>query len=482
MQEAKQENGHQSVTQSTRSRQPRVYDGRCISKSKFRSCAGTFPTYVSWTHMANFDISQSKASFLRWLILITSIFCIPLAVLGFDEQTKLSPAPPESPAPTPATNDSGNQVFNVKTYGAAGNGSTDDTAAIRSAINAASASGGVVFFPPGVFVLPSRITCQSLNNVSFQGSGKSATILKSAVPPDFPPRNGGPTMLSFLHSANFSIRNITFDNNNIITTLRSCMVSVSGSMNFTVSDCAFINAKHEILAIQASSRFWVKDNYFNCTELDGKVFTGAIMLFDNSGKTSEGQIENNEIIGAQSGGRGIDIVWSHNRVTNFGFGAGIFSGHDGVGFGTHNWTITGNSITGGQPVRDGCGFYPKGIEVYAPRTKIIGNTCYNNSGSGIVFGGRESLIANNYCYNNGLPDNNASGIVATYVPPHIDPSDSVITGNRCRNIGAGFQHYGFADNGVHIATSGLRFSGNDFSGNLLGEIKRVAPARNGRRP
>ena len=210
-------------------------------------------------------------------------------------------------------------------------------------------------------------------------------------------------MLSFSNCANFSIRDITFDNNNIITALRTCMVSVSSSTNFTVSNCAFINAKHEILAIQSSSRFWVKDNYFNCTELNGKVFTGAIMLFDNISKTSDGQIVNNEIIGAQSGGRGVDIVWAHNRITNFGYGAGIFSGHDGVGFGTHNWTIVGNSITGGQPARDGCGFYPKGIEVYAPRTRIIGNTCHDNSGSGIVFGGRSSIVANNSCFNNGLP-------------------------------------------------------------------------------
>ena len=371
--------------------------------------------------------------------------------------------------------------FNVKTYGAVGDGSTDDTAAIRSAITAASATGGTVFFPPGVFVLPNLLTCKSLNNVSFQGSGKSTTILKSAIPVSFPPRNGGPTMLGFFNCANFSIRDITFDNNNIITALRSSMVSVSGSTNFTVSNCAFINAKHFILSIQSSSRFWVKDNYFNCTELDGKVFTGAIMLFDNSSKTSDGQIVNNEIIGAQSGGRGVDIVWEHNRITNFGYGAGIFSGHDGVGFGTHKWTISGNSITGGQPARDANGFYPKGIEVYAPGTKIIGNTCSNNSGSGIVFGGRNSLVANNFCYDNGLPDNKAVGIAACYVPPHIDPSNSTIKGNTCRNIRGGFQHYGFSDAGVRIATSGLQFSGNDFSGNRLGETKRILPPGQGRR-
>ena len=413
------------------------------------------------------DCVRHLVSF-HWLqlILAGSILCVSAAARASDT---MSP-PAAGPATTSTVNDSGEQIFDVKTYGAVGDGSTDDTAAIRSAMTAASATGGVVFFPPGIFVLPSVLTCKSLNNVSFQGSGKSTTILKSAVPVSFPPRNGGPTMLGVFNCANFSIRDMTFDNNNIITALRSSMVSVSGSTNFTVSSCAFINAKQFILSIQSSSKFWVKDNYFNCTELDGKVFTGAIMLFDNSSKTSDGRIVNNEIIGAQSGGRGVDIVWEHNRITNFGYGAGIFSGHDGVG-----------SITGGQPARDANGFYPKGIEVYAPGAKIIGNTCYKNSGSGIVFGGRNSLVADNFCYNNGLPDNKASGIAATYVPPYIDPSNSIIKGNVCRNVGAGFQHYGFSDAGVRIATSGLLFSGNDFSGNLLGEMKRMLPLRKGER-
>jgi parallel beta-helix repeat protein len=210
------------------------------------------------------------------------------------------------------------------------------------------------------------------------------------------------------------------------------------------------------------------------------------MLFDNISKSSDGQIVNNEIIGAGSGGRGVDMVWEHNRITNFGFGAGIFSGHDGVGFGTHNWTISGNSITGGQPARDGCGFYPKGIEVHAPRARVIGNTCYNNSGSGICFGGESSIIANNRCFNNGLRDNKAVGIEATFVLPHNDPSNSVVTGNVCKNNGAGFQHYGFAYSWGNVSgfqkaqVAELHFSGNDFSGNLLGEVQRALPPGKGR--
>lgn len=47
-------------------------------------------------------------------------------------------------------------VLNVKTYGAAGNGSTNDTVAIQNAINAAGASSagdGVVYFPAGTYLV-----------------------------------------------------------------------------------------------------------------------------------------------------------------------------------------------------------------------------------------------------------------------------------------------------------------------------------------
>src|SRR5947208_10740894 len=72
--------------------------------------------------------------------------------------------------------------FNVKTYGAVGDGSTDDTAAIQSAITAASATGGTVFFPPGVIVLPSLLTCRSFNNLSCLESGMSYTMIQYAIP------------------------------------------------------------------------------------------------------------------------------------------------------------------------------------------------------------------------------------------------------------------------------------------------------------
>lgn len=71
--------------------------------------------------------------------------------------------------------DSGGQTFNVKSYGAAGNGIADDTSAVTLAINAASAAGGgTVFLPAGTYKVTSSIT--PLSGVRIQGAGNSTVL------------------------------------------------------------------------------------------------------------------------------------------------------------------------------------------------------------------------------------------------------------------------------------------------------------------
>ena len=66
--------------------------------------------------------------------------------------------------------------FNVKAFGALGNGTTDDTAAIASAISAANtAGGGTVFFPAGTYLTGTQLI---YSNITYQGAGMDATILK----------------------------------------------------------------------------------------------------------------------------------------------------------------------------------------------------------------------------------------------------------------------------------------------------------------
>lgn len=72
--------------------------------------------------------------------------------------------------------------FNVRDYGAIGDGVADDTAAITAAISAASSSvtgGGTVFLPPGQYLTSSTLTFPGL--VSMVGSGWSASYI---VPTD----------------------------------------------------------------------------------------------------------------------------------------------------------------------------------------------------------------------------------------------------------------------------------------------------------
>jgi hypothetical protein len=79
-----------------------------------------------------------------------------------------------------AVQDKGGQVFNVKAYGATGNGSTDDTAAINATIAAAAAvtPRGVVFFPPGTYLTTGGHDLNGLSGLSIVGSGQGSTVFR----------------------------------------------------------------------------------------------------------------------------------------------------------------------------------------------------------------------------------------------------------------------------------------------------------------
>lgn len=67
--------------------------------------------------------------------------------------------------------------YNVKDYGAVGNGSTDDTTAINNAIAAANSVPGEIFFPPGTYKVSSSLTTISGNGITVRGSGRQVTTI-----------------------------------------------------------------------------------------------------------------------------------------------------------------------------------------------------------------------------------------------------------------------------------------------------------------
>jgi len=68
--------------------------------------------------------------------------------------------------------------FDVRSFGAKCDASTDDTTAITAAITAATATGGIVDLPDGTCVF-TQLTIPG--GVTLQGKGKFVSILKSST-------------------------------------------------------------------------------------------------------------------------------------------------------------------------------------------------------------------------------------------------------------------------------------------------------------
>jgi len=70
---------------------------------------------------------------------------------------------------------SGTYIVNVRDKGAVGNGTTDDAAAIQSAIDDVAAFGGMVFFPRGTYAIGSTLSLPS--GVYLEGESRASTTL-----------------------------------------------------------------------------------------------------------------------------------------------------------------------------------------------------------------------------------------------------------------------------------------------------------------
>jgi hypothetical protein len=354
------------------------------------------------------------------------------------------------------------QNFDVRAYGAVGDGVTNDTTAVQAAITAAiAAGGGVVFFPAGTYVVSTGLsngTIFSISspNLTFRGAGKKVSIIKSSTA-----MGAGHTLFAvnstsrvvfedlgvqaavsspssnaiyFNASANCEVHRVWVDTQfgwsaflgsgstgNVIEKLESAGTSSSNNIEInassynTVEDCDLTGTTSGNGVELYENGGSIIGNVVQNNRMRGTVASG-VAVFGTTG----GRVEGNKIDGAttagiyvanseanpSTGGGGLKIIGNTIRgTTAAGGGAGIYITRAFGGAGPSEVTITANTVTTSASTIPGIL-----INATAMRTSLVGNTITLNGGHGIVINeGRANIIGNTVQNNSqggvGLRDN-----------------------------------------------------------------------------
>jgi hypothetical protein len=269
--------------------------------------------------------------------------------------------------------------FNVKNYGALGNGSHDDTTNIASAITAAAATGGVVFFPPGTYIF-TLITLVS--NVTLMGQGK-LSVLKFK---DSTNTNNVITATGISHAG---MRDLTVDYNHANNASSTNGMAIGTSSYITIERCTFLNCRGFAISFigDASSR----GNHI--TVVGNNVLSPISSPNDMLLVVSDfGIVARNRVVGTNAN---IAIVlYESDHLIAYGNEVELASGsgHTGIGVLSMRYgNVYGNKVSGaGNGIGIGCYTeHDNASPIASERNAIWGNSLYN-VGTGI------QLLETNY--------------------------------------------------------------------------------------
>ena len=288
--------------------------------------------------------------------------------------------------------------INVKDYGAIGDGITDDTAAIQTAINACPS--GSVFFPDGEYLITQTINMKS--RVNLLGIGKGSHIFSNTA---------FGTMFSGISVVSLSVSQMW----------------IQGNMGTNVSCLKFDNANTNDITIDSC---W----------LSGFGLDGAGVYFTDG---SDIKIRDNNIFGGDGlGGQSSCILAYVGGVENLIITGNICDGNNNkVSQGIYS-PQSKNMIVSNNICRN---FNRHGIivsYVQGPGEVVVSNNiCYNNGWTGIYLQGGSRLgnITGNILRNNGLwfeQNGPLTGNIVTVGSIDGNNSQSVaVTGNVCYDPG-----------------------------------------------
>lgn len=162
--------------------------------------------------------------------------------------------------------------YNVKSgFGAAGDGVSDDRAAIQSAINAASSTGGIVFFPPGTYRITGTLTVLSGSGVTLLGTNSQIGSSRASI--IYVDANGLASGGLSIQADQMEVRNLQFATAATGTTSHLIHVVTNTPEGVQFVSCTFLGGADAIMEVVTA------------TSSPGAIFSGCtLQLRSTSGR------------------------------------------------------------------------------------------------------------------------------------------------------------------------------------------------------
>lgn len=183
----------------------------------------------------------------------------------------------------------------VKDFGAKGDGTTDDTAAIQAAVD--SISFGSIFFPPGEYKLTAEIDIAKANGIRLFGAGRMVTYVVLATNT----QNG----FNVAQDTSVVIEDMTITASAGLTKTAGAAIAVSGTSVATYNSGSrfsnlIISLQRNGIDLSSAGAFWIENCYFL-----SNISSGVIVRNSANGDIGDGLIAHCQFNSADAVGPGI---------------------------------------------------------------------------------------------------------------------------------------------------------------------------------
>lgn len=320
----------------------------------------------------------------------------------------------------------GGGPINVKWFGARGDGTTNDRAAVRRAFLEAQVSSRLLYIPAGTYLLEAAVSLDMRGGqTGIFGDGIGLSIIKNRSLKIY---NGKKASIRDLSFNNCSMRLESISNFNIsyieLFSLKKTAIGITACSNGVIHSCILRDVDNSGIRMNkngdgkenACRNITVCECYFENVTRVGRDGHGAVGVTSDGGKAEHDT-----------------ITISNNIINGVVKGVGIIG--DGI---IRNYTVIGNQLRGnGSEKSLEAITFGEAYDVLVAQNRIIGNGGWI---SGILLycgvGVSRAIIRDNYI------EDVDNGIFAHY-PNGSDSSseDCEISGNFIRNVEQGFLAY-----------------------------------------